>query len=151
MYDLAKFRGDGWQLLVRNPQKSFEISLFIRTYIRYKFKPENLDSRIAIAVGSVEFIPKNNISEGYGKAFTESGRVLDSMKNQRMGFVLTNYENEIGNRLLNALIKSYDAFITSWTANQCQESFLPSRAIHKLILERNGNQNQSPKQQLRII
>lgn len=119
-YALSKFRGDGWQLLVDPPQKCFEISLFIRTYIRTTFKTEKLDTRIAIAIGSVEFVPETNISEGFGIAFTESGKMLDQLKNYRLGITLATKNGTRYTRLLDTLLKSYDTFITSWTALQCQ-------------------------------
>ena len=123
LFNLAKFRGDGWQLLLSNPQRGFEISLFIRSYIRYKFKLEKLDTRVAIAVGNIDFIPENNVSEGYGRAFSESGRLLDSMKNQRMDFRFTLENESSSNKLVGSLIKTLDAIITNWTAPQCQSVF----------------------------
>lgn len=119
-YNLSKFRGDGWQLVIDRPQKFFEISLYIRTYIRARFKEEKLDTRIAAAIGRVEFIPEGNISEGYGPAFTESGKTLDELKQYRMGITLATENGARYARLFDALIKSYDALITSWTALQCQ-------------------------------
>lgn len=120
---LSKFRGDGWQLLVEHPQRFFEISLFIRTYIRALFKPEKLDTRIAIGIGSVEFVPEHNISEGFGIAFTESGKKLDQLKNYRMGITIATQNGERYSPLFDALLRSYDTVITSWTALQC-------RAVH---------------------
>lgn len=120
LFDMAKYRGDGWQLLVKTPAKAFEISLFLRTYIRSKFRSEKLDTRIGIAIGGVDFIPEDNISEGYGAAFTESGRVLDGLKDQNMGVTVVNNADSINSRLIAYLIKTHDAFITSWTPLQCQ-------------------------------
>lgn len=119
-FGMSKFRGDGWQLLIDRPQKFFEISLFIRTYIRIQFKEEKIDTRIAAAIGSVDFIPENNISEGYGAAFNESGKILDGLKQYRMGIALATDTGARCTRLLDALIRSYDTIITSWTALQCQ-------------------------------
>lgn len=120
LFDMAKYRGDGWQLVVNTPGKAFEISLFLRTYIRSKFRSEKLDTRIGIAIGGVDFIPGDNVSEGYGAAFTESGRVLDGLKDQNMGFTIVKNTDSIGGRLIANLIKTHDAFITSWTPLQCQ-------------------------------
>lgn len=119
-FDLAKYRGDGWQLLVSPPKDAFEISLFMRTYIRYQFEQEKLDTRIAIAIGSIDFAPSDNISEGYGVAFTESGKMLDSLKEYRMAVSLTQNTDQILNRLANALIRTNDALVSAWTPAQCQ-------------------------------
>ena len=120
---LSKFRGDSWQLLIKNPGKCLEISLFIRTYIRYKFKTEKLDSRIGIAIGSVDYIPKQNISEGFGAAYTISGELLDSLKKTRMSIrIESGLENKYS-PFLTSLTNATDAIITSWTAAQCQVVF----------------------------
>ncbi len=141
LFDLAKFRGDGWQLLISNPQKGFEIGLFIRTYIRYKFKPEKLDTRIAIAVGNIDFIPENNVSEGYGSAFSESGRLLDSMKNQRMIFGFTLENESLSNKLVTSLIKTLDALVTSWTTPQCQSVFQALQGFTQLEIAKQWDPN----------
>jgi len=127
--DLAKFRGDGWQLLVDHPQRSLEVSLFIRTYIRSAFKSEKLDTRVAIGIGSVEFVPENNITEGFGVAFTESGKKLDQLKQYRMGIAIATQNGKRYTRLFDALIASYDALITSWTALQCQAVHLSLQGL----------------------
>ncbi len=129
LYDLSKFLGDGWQLLVDHPQKCFEISLFIHTYIRKTFKTEKLDTRIAIAIGSVEFVPEINISEGFGTAFTESVKMLDQLKNHRMGITLATKNGERYSRLFDTLIRSYDTFIKTWTALQCQAVHLSLQGL----------------------
>lgn len=127
--DLAKFRGDGWQLVIDRPQRFFEISLYIRTYIRMRFSEEELDTRIAVAIGSVEFVPEDNVSAGFGPAFTESGKKLDELKHYRMGISLA-FENATRYaRLFDALIKSYDTIITAWTALQSQAVHLSLQGL----------------------
>lgn len=126
---MSKFRGDGWQMVIDQPQRFFEISLFIRTYIRARFKAERLDTRIAIAIGSVEFIPRENISEGYGTAFSESGKKLDELKERRMGVTLATEAGAPYSALFDALIRSYDTFITSWTTLQSQAVHLSLQGL----------------------
>ncbi len=127
--DLAKFRGDGWQLVIDRPQKFFEISLYIRTYIRMRFSEEELDTRIAAAVGSVEFVPEDNVSAGFGQAFTESGKKLDELKQYRMGISLALENAARYARLFDALLKSYDTIITAWTALQSQAVHLALQGL----------------------
>jgi hypothetical protein len=128
-FDLAKYRGDGWQLLVSPPKEAFEISLFMRTYIRYQFDQEKLDTRIAIAIGSIDFAPSDNISEGYGVAFTESGKLLDSLKEYRMGVSLLQNTDQMLNRLAKTLLRTSDTLISAWTPAQCQAVHL---ALYRL-------------------
>lgn len=122
--EMVKYRGDGWQLLINAPQKAFEISLFIRTYLRFTLKPEQLDSRIAIAIGKVDFIPEKNISEGFGRAYTDSGKLLDELISRRLGFKLAGLGDKRLNQLIAGLIHVYDELITSWTPAQCQAVYL---------------------------
>ncbi|HNR93940.1 MAG TPA: hypothetical protein PKK36_04940 [Kiritimatiellia bacterium] len=79
------FSGDSWQMLIVEPWHALRIALYFRAYIQAYLV--GLDTRIAIAVGSVEFLPKGRVSEGDGEAFRLSGRLLQE-KNQtsRMRF-----------------------------------------------------------------
>ena len=119
-HGLAKYRGDGWQLLVSPPRNAFEISLFMRTFIRFHFEKEKLDTRIAIAIGSIDFAPDDNVSEGYGIAFSESGKLLDALKEYRMAVTLTQNTNQNLSKFANTLIRASDALISAWTPAQCQ-------------------------------
>ncbi len=127
-FEMAKYRGDGWQLAVSEPEKAFEISLFIRTWLRFQFGAEKLDTRVAIAVGRVDFVPQDNLSEGYGPAFSDSGKLLDGLKEQRMGFILSD-KGGVFSLMTAQMIKAYDALISAWTPAQCQAVFL---ALHSL-------------------
>lgn len=118
-HPLDNFRGDGWQLIVDEPKYSLAISVFIRTYFRYKFREEKLDTRVAIAIGDVDYIPKNGISEGFGSAYSGSGMALDAMKSERMQVVI--FANKINDsEIILSLVKTFDELITKWTAAQCQ-------------------------------
>ncbi len=119
-YNLASFRGDGWQLVVNQPQKSLIVSIFLRTYFRYKFMPERVDTRVAISIGPVDYIPKENISAGYGLAFSGSGLLLDQMKPEKLKIVLIGVENNPYQDMLISLVRTIDDQISSWTAPQCQ-------------------------------
>jgi hypothetical protein len=122
-YALSNFRGDSWQLIVNRPQKSLEISLFIRTYFRFNFEKEKIDSRIAIGIGKVNFIPKENLSAGDGPAYICSGHLLEGLTSSRMaiGFAvdkINSFEPCVEN-----LILLLDHIITSWGTSQCQSVY----------------------------
>ena len=125
-HDLANFRGDGWQLLLDQPQKALAVSLFIRTFFRYKFKAEKLDSRVAISIGQVEYVPEKNISEGFGPAFTESGLLLDRMKTERMQIAFVAAISSPYETTIISLVRTFDDLISAWTAPQCQ-------AVHQAL------------------
>lgn len=120
-YNISNFRGDGWQLIVNNPGKSLEIAIFIRTYLRFAIADKKLDTRIAIGVGQVDFVPEGNVSAGYGSAYTVSGHLLETLPgNQRMalGFAVNEHAHIKSAAII--LVELVDAIITSWGASQCQ-------------------------------
>lgn len=119
-YDLSNFRGDGWQLILDQPERSLAVSIFIRTYFRYKYKQEKLDSRVAIAIGPVDYIPSKNISEGFGPAFDISGRLLDEIKNEKMKIAVSKTGKSHYQKMVNSLVRTTDDLISSWTAPQSQ-------------------------------
>jgi len=128
-YDLSNFRGDGWQLILDQPERSLAVSIFIRTYFRYKYKEEKLDSRVAIAVGPVDYIPRENISEGFGPAFDASGRLLDEMKSEKTNIVVSHTWKIQYQKMINALVRTMDDLISSWTAPQSQAIHLALQGL----------------------
>lgn len=120
-YPISNFRGDGWQLVVNDPEKSFEIALFIRTYIRFVFQKEKLDTRTAIGVGSVQFIPEDNVSAGDGPAYLVSGRLLEKFSSNSMGIVFSEVRGDpLLVESLETLISLLDLQVTSWGAGHAQ-------------------------------
>ena len=79
--NVAFFRGDGWQLLVAEPQYLLRVLLFISCGLKLR-KVNN--SRIGIAVGTVDKINYDNISLSTGEAFTESGRILNDIESMKV-------------------------------------------------------------------
>jgi hypothetical protein len=73
------FSGDRWQILVYRPSKALHIALALKMLLKSGMKCKSIDSRISIAVGSIDFINKNKISKSDGEAFRVSGRQLDEM------------------------------------------------------------------------
>jgi hypothetical protein len=119
-HDLSNFRGDGWQLIVNSPQKAFEVSLFIRSYIRFTFKPEKLDTRIAVGIGPVQFVPDENISAGDGAAYVKSGRLLEVMAHQRMRIGFADDKKSLARASVDQVVSLLDYIISAWGSSQCQ-------------------------------
>jgi len=120
-HDISNFRGDSWQLIIARPEKSLEISLYIRTYLRFAVSERKLDSRIAIGIGEVEFIPENNVSAGYGSAYTASGHLLETLSgSQRMALGFAAPEDSLAHNAAVILVELVDTLVTSWRASQCQ-------------------------------
>lgn len=112
----AVFRGDSWQFLVSVPMDSVRIALLIRTLLRYQFDFE-IDSRVSIGIGQVDFIPKESIADGDGPAFHLSGRGLDKMsRNARMALDI----QHVNIQLLKTVVNLIDVISSDWTVAQCQ-------------------------------
>lgn len=98
--EIDVFRGDGCQALINDPPLSLRAALFIRAYVRSRFlenTPEKssgreistsgvaVDTRLAIGVGLVDYVPENRAAAGDGPAFRRSGKLLDQMTSPLSG------------------------------------------------------------------
>jgi hypothetical protein len=120
-WNLEIFRGDSWQLVVTDPSLSLRVALFYRAFLRAHLEKSKVESRLAIAVGTIDFIPNNKISAGDGQAFQKSGRLLENMlKQNRMTFVIAGQENTDIHSALGTIILLIDTLAKRWTARQAQ-------------------------------
>jgi DNA-directed RNA polymerase specialized sigma24 family protein len=95
--------------------------LIIRAGLRYGFRTRRrrqaLDARVAIGIGTVDFLPRGRGSEGDGEAFRRSGPVLDEMRYQRLSIRTPWPELDAEFQVECALL---DALIERWSAEQAQ-------------------------------
>jgi hypothetical protein len=106
------FRGDGWQILLREPNLMLRVGL----YYRCRLKAEGIDTRLGMAVGTVENLLPDNLSESFGEAFTRSGHALDSMgKKQYMVLETSNDEPHFKNTVV-----LLDCLVKHWTKSQAR-------------------------------
>jgi hypothetical protein len=111
------FRGDSWQLVVADMRLSLRVALFVRAYLLGHL-PDGLgfDTRIAIGIGTITFLPKERVSQGDGSAFRKSGEVFESMpKARRMALSIEGRETPAG---VGAVVTLIDALMTRWTGKQ---------------------------------
>lgn len=73
---LEFFRGDAWQLALKDGALGLRVAVMIRARLRARTPT---DSRVAIALGAVERLNPERVSLSTGEAFTLSGRALDGM------------------------------------------------------------------------
>lgn len=115
------FRGDSWQLVVSVPARALKIALFFRAFLRAKMQSLKVDTRIAIAVGTINFIFEDRISSGDGEAFQKSGRLLEKLtKPISMGFVFSGRENETIHLALEIIVELLDRLAKTWTEKQAE-------------------------------
>ena len=121
-YDISNFRGDSWQAVCLHPEHALEVGVFIRSYLQFSFKEEKLDTRFAIGVGNVNFIPPENVSAGDGEAYTLSGNLLDSLSSERMAAAFPPGESEV-QAAAEGMISLLDFITSGWSASQSQAVF----------------------------
>lgn len=114
------FRGDSFQGVIANPGKALKAALYLRSAMRKNQpiqKNESWDVRLAIGLGTVEHLPEN-ISEGDGPAFRNSGPYLDELKGDYKLAVITPWQSV--NREFKASCALIDAVIAKWTVQQAE-------------------------------
>ena len=78
-FGFINFRGDGFQSLLKRPEKAPEIALRFLIAIKRAFGRQKVDARLAIGIGNVSILPKTVATEGHGEAYTLAGRQLDRL------------------------------------------------------------------------
>jgi len=113
------YRGDSWQFVVTEPSSSLRIGLTFRTYLRSRMESKRIDTRISIGIGSISFIPPNNLSSGDGEAFRLSGIGLENMdKSSRMAISFPDrFEPDIS-ASIQMIVKLIDLQVKNWTERQ---------------------------------
>lgn len=114
--DVDVFRGDSWQLLVSDITVSLPVGLYLRAHLKSSVKDGSFDTRLAIGIGTVDFIPDDRVSKGDGEAFRNSGLALEEMaKGCTMSFRFPGWEFE---ESINILIQLIDVLAKNWSNKQ---------------------------------
>lgn len=118
---LDVYRGDGWQLLVRDPRLSLRVGLAFRALLKTHTGEDRADSRLAIGVGPIDFLPPEGVSAGDGPAFRVSGGLLQSMtRRERMDFGLAEASDTLLARSLRVVVRLIDGWAWNWTVPQAR-------------------------------
>ncbi|WP_394220524.1 hypothetical protein [Alteromonas gracilis] len=112
--DFDVYRGDAFQLVVRQPQHCMQIAIRLRLALK-AYSP-SVDVRISVAVGEAQFRP-SEVKTGTGEAFVLSGRGLDSIKPHYIAFYSSDKTLENQTQLLTRFA---DAHISGLTQTQSQ-------------------------------
>ena len=118
-------RGDSFQLMTADIQKSFLKAIFLKSYFKRKqlgLKNEKgkeaIDIRISLAVGLSKTIPEN-IGKSMEEPFVLSGRALDQMKKKKQTFIITT-SCEAYNKELELSCAFLDNIFDGWTLAQAE-------------------------------
>ena len=110
------FGGDSWQAVLDRPELVLRAALFYRAGVRAAMESRTPDLRIAMAVGRIDFIPGQRVSEGDGPAFRLSGRALDAIgRGSGMRFRFPDLPQE---RSLDTVVRLVDALASRWSDKQ---------------------------------
>lgn len=108
------YRGDEFQLEVKNPEEALIVALQIKSY----FKSIKLDARMSIGFGDITYKAKK-ISESNGIAFTRSGEVFETLKKQKINLAV-NSGNEAFDTEINLMLRLSLTFMNNWLAQSAQ-------------------------------
>jgi len=128
-------RGDSFQSVLIRPEQALGAAIIIRIKLRGGFlTPKGLkkiDARMAIGIGTVDFLPDGHGGEGEGEAFRLSGPYLDRMKGDRRLSINTP-QKEV-NAELDTECNLFDVLINKWTKEQAQVILLQIRKFTQEI------------------
>jgi predicted DNA-binding protein YlxM (UPF0122 family) len=115
------FRGDSFQGVLSRPDEALNAALIIRSSLlsRFKGKRARLDARIAIGIGTIDYLPGNQVGEGDGEAYRNSGPELDKMKKREQNLIIKTPWAGI-NEELRIECSLLDALIQRWTKEQAE-------------------------------
>jgi hypothetical protein len=136
------YRGDSFQIIVKNFTETLKIALIIRTALIANSK-DNIrwDARIGIGIGTGEYIT-TSIAESDGDAFHKSGQAFDSLdKNSRI--TIQTPDSDFNNEL-SVSTGFADDIISNWTKTQAKiiYLFLIKSLIQKDLAEITGKSPQ---------
>jgi hypothetical protein len=112
------FRGDGWQVIVRNPADALAAAIYLRAAARSSTL--QFDTRVSIGVGGIEEEGSDGVSTGFGEAFTLSGRGLDEMPRDRTLTVRLPPSHQSLGDMVDASFHLLDRLIRGWTPAQAR-------------------------------
>jgi len=118
-YDIGLFRGDSWQLVLLQPALALRTALHIRCSLKMSIASKDTDTRIAIAIGAVDYLPDGEIETGDGEVFRASGYLLEALPRQtRLGCRWPAVSSTPLEPVLDAMIRLLDSIINQWTVRQ---------------------------------
>ena len=133
-HDVAVFRGDSWQALIDDPVRSLRAAIFLRAYVR-SIGGKNLDTRMAIGVGKIDYVPSGQVSAGDGEAFRRSGKLLEKMAGPNKGRIRFAFPQNPAEALADAVVRLSASLVDSWSSRQARailgalQGFSPARII----------------------
>ncbi|SHF89615.1 SatD family (SatD) [Arenibacter palladensis] len=112
--DWEIYRGDEFQIRT-TPERALSMAIQIKALIK---SIKNLDVRIGIGLGSETFVG-SSVSQSNGKAYQRSGRVFETLKEQKLNLaIVTGYDDR--DKTLNLMLKLALNFMDDWSVVSAQ-------------------------------
>lgn len=108
------YRGDEFQLEVKNPSEALHHAFLIKSYL----KSIKLDVRISIGFGEKSY-SASKISESNGSAFIRSGELFDTLKKQKNNLAI-NTGNPDFDKEMNLMLRLGLTFMDQWLAQSAE-------------------------------
>lgn len=112
--DWEIYRGDEFQLEIKNTEEALITAFLIKAHLR----KSSLDARMSIGIGDKTYKAKK-ISESNGSAFINSGEAFDLMKKSKTNLVLKS-SNSTFNKEMNLLLRLGLSFMDNWLPQQAE-------------------------------
>lgn len=106
--DWEIYRGDEFQLEIKQAEESLFVALQLKAY----FKKLKLDVRMSIGIGDKTYSGQK-ISESNGTAFLRSGEVFQSLKKQKVNLAVNSGNIDL-DKDLNLKLRLASTFMDSW-------------------------------------
>ena len=125
------YRGDEFQLEIKNPEEALLTAIEIKAYLR----SVKLDARMSIGFGEKTYTA-DKISESNGTAFIRSGELFETLKKQKNNLAI-NSGNTIFDAEMNLMLRLGLTFMDNWLV-QSAEFVLVALANRALSQEEIG-------------
>lgn len=106
------YRGDSFQLEVKKTEEALLVAVQLKVLIK---SIQGLDVRIAIGIGEKSYNAKN-ITESNGSAFVYSGKLLETLKEQKVNLQISTGNKQFDEEM-NLYLKLATIIMDSWTVN----------------------------------
>lgn len=108
------YRGDEFQLEIKNPEEALLTALEIKAYL----KSIKLDARMSIGIGDKSY-KADKISESNGTAFVRSGELFDTLKKQKTTLAI-NSDNPNIDADINLMLRLGLTFMDKWLVQSAE-------------------------------
>ena len=109
------YRGDSFQIEIRDVQSSFEAAVYLKACIKMI---KGLDVRLAIGIGNKTY-QGIDVTESNGEVFVFSGETLETLKKDKQNLRIKT-KDDIINEELNLYFKLALVSMDNWTVNSAE-------------------------------